>query len=69
MEAARSLINFYHTTRCYNREDSRLRTHRRENLKSYIRNESLCNFRIAGDASVHLFVPIGDVKNDFYEAL
>jgi hypothetical protein len=38
MEAARTsetLINFYQTTRRYNPEDSHLRTHRRENLKSY----------------------------------
>jgi hypothetical protein len=39
MEAARTsetLVNFYHTTRRYNPEDSHLRTHRRENLKSYL---------------------------------
>jgi hypothetical protein len=38
MEAARTsetLVNFYQTTRRYNPEDSNLRTHRRENLKSY----------------------------------
>jgi hypothetical protein len=38
MEAARTsetLVNFYPTTRRYNPEDSHLRTHRRENLKSY----------------------------------
>jgi hypothetical protein len=38
MGAARTsetLINFYQTTRRYNPEDSHLRTHRRENLKSY----------------------------------
>jgi hypothetical protein len=38
MEAARTsetLVNFYQTTRLYNPEDSHLRTHRRENLKSY----------------------------------
>jgi hypothetical protein len=37
-EAARSSetsVNFYQTTRRYNPEDSHLRTHRRENLKSY----------------------------------
>jgi hypothetical protein len=37
MEAARTtetLVNFYQTTRCYNTEDSHLRTHLRENLKS-----------------------------------
>jgi hypothetical protein len=28
-------VNFYETTRRYNPEDSHLRTHRRENLKSY----------------------------------
>jgi hypothetical protein len=38
MEAARiseMLVNFYQTTRRYNPEDSHLRTHRRQNLKSY----------------------------------
>jgi hypothetical protein len=38
MEAARiseTLVNFYQTTRRYNPEDSHLRTHRRENLRSY----------------------------------
>jgi hypothetical protein len=37
MEAARTsetLLNVYRTTRRYNSEDSRIRTHRRENLKS-----------------------------------
>jgi hypothetical protein len=32
-----TLVNFYQTTRLYNPEDSHLRTHRRENLKSYVR--------------------------------
>jgi hypothetical protein len=39
MEAARTSetsVNFYQTTRRYNPEDSHLRTHRRENLKSYL---------------------------------
>jgi hypothetical protein len=43
MEAARTseeLVNFYQTTRRYNPEDSHLRTHRRENLKSYNVNSS-----------------------------
>jgi hypothetical protein len=38
MEAARTsetLVNFYQATQRYNPEDSHLRTHRRENLKSY----------------------------------
>jgi hypothetical protein len=38
MEAARTsetLVNFYHTTRRYNPEDSHLRTRGSENLKSY----------------------------------
>jgi hypothetical protein len=38
MEAARiseTLVNFYQITWRYNPEDSHLRTHRRENLKSY----------------------------------
>jgi hypothetical protein len=40
MEAARTsetVGNFYQTTRHYNPADSHLRTHRRENLKSYLR--------------------------------
>jgi hypothetical protein len=39
MEAARTsetLVNFYQTTRRYNPESSHLRTHRSENLKSYV---------------------------------
>jgi hypothetical protein len=39
MEAARTsetLVNFCQTTKRYNPEDSHLRTHRRENLKSYL---------------------------------
>jgi hypothetical protein len=38
VEAARTsemLVNFYQTTRLYNPEDNHLRTHRRENLRSY----------------------------------
>jgi hypothetical protein len=38
MEAARTsetLVNFYQTPRRYNPEDNHLRTHRRQNLKSY----------------------------------
>jgi hypothetical protein len=31
-----TLVNFYQTTRRYNPEESHLRTHRRENLKSYL---------------------------------
>jgi hypothetical protein len=41
MEAAmtsETLVNFYQTIRRYNSEDSRLRTHRRENIKSYVIN-------------------------------
>jgi hypothetical protein len=40
IEAARTsetLVHFYQTTRRYNPEDSHLRTHRRENLKSYLK--------------------------------
>jgi hypothetical protein len=39
IEAARTsetLVNFYQTARRYNPEDSHLRTHRRENLKSHL---------------------------------
>jgi hypothetical protein len=41
MEAARAsetLVNFYQATRRYNPEDSHLRTHCRENLKSYLKD-------------------------------
>jgi hypothetical protein len=56
MEAARTsetLVNVYQTTRCYNPEDSRLHTHLRENLKSYImvfvvldKSNSVCLFHV-----------------------
>jgi hypothetical protein len=53
MEAARTsetLVNFYRTTRRYNPEDSHLRTHRRENLKSYnnnsLRHLQNCNIKM-----------------------
>jgi hypothetical protein len=39
IEAARTsetLVNFHQTTQRYNPEDSHLRTHRLENLKSYL---------------------------------
>jgi hypothetical protein len=36
VSTSETLVNFYQTTRLYNPEDSQLRTHRRENLKSYI---------------------------------
>jgi hypothetical protein len=36
-----TLVNFYQTTRRYNPEDSHLRTHRRENLKSYLLENDL----------------------------
>jgi hypothetical protein len=41
IEAARiseTMENYYQTTRRYNSEDSHLRAHRRENLKSYLEN-------------------------------
>jgi hypothetical protein len=49
MEAARAsetLVNIYQTTRRYNPEDSHFRTHRRENLKSYIFSSWIFYFRI-----------------------
>jgi hypothetical protein len=36
IRAVSELVNFYQTTRRYNREDRHLRTHRCENLKSYL---------------------------------
>jgi hypothetical protein len=42
MEAAstsETLVNFYQTTRRYNPDDSHLRTHRCENLKSYLEDK------------------------------
>jgi hypothetical protein len=47
MEAAgtsETSINFYQTTRRYNPEDSHLRTHRHENLKSYELNDVSVSF-------------------------
>jgi hypothetical protein len=49
MEAARTsetLVNFYQTTRRYNPEDSHLHTHRRENLKSYLKFKVALQLRI-----------------------
>jgi hypothetical protein len=41
--ASQTLVNFYQTTRRYNPEDSHLRTHRREKLKSDFYNQfGLC---------------------------
>jgi hypothetical protein len=40
MEAARTsekLVKFYQTTQRHNPEDSHVRSHRRENLKSYLK--------------------------------
>jgi hypothetical protein len=36
LKTSETLVNFYHTARRYNPEDSHLRTHRRENFKSYL---------------------------------
>jgi hypothetical protein len=47
MEAARTsemLVNFYQTAWCYNPEDSHVRTHCRENLKSYLKKSVLACF-------------------------
>jgi hypothetical protein len=57
MEAARTsetLVNFYQTTRHYNPEDSHLRTHRRENLKSYFLFFVLQSVSRANTVSVNL---------------
>jgi hypothetical protein len=54
MEAERTsktLLKFYQNTRRYNPEDSHLRTHRREGLKSYL---------------VTLVSSIDDVDEDYY---
>jgi hypothetical protein len=51
-EAARTsetLVNFYQTTRRYNPEDSNLRTHRRENLKSNFVTDLFSDFLPTGD--------------------
>jgi hypothetical protein len=36
LEGVIPLVNLYQTTRLYNQEDSHLRAHRLENLKSYV---------------------------------
>jgi hypothetical protein len=49
MAAARTsepLVNFFQTTRHYNPEDNDLRTHRRENLKSYLGMQLFLRFRL-----------------------
>jgi hypothetical protein len=58
MEAARTsetLVNFYQTTWRYNPEDSHLRSHRRENLKSYLENRALSVKDNNSQSSVPLF--------------
>jgi hypothetical protein len=55
MEAARTSetsVNFYQTTRRYNPDDSHLRTHRRDNLKSY--SFILFAGRVEGDCHTQL---------------
>jgi hypothetical protein len=37
VSTAETQVNFYQTTRRYNPQDSHIRTHRRENLKSYFK--------------------------------
>jgi hypothetical protein len=63
MEAARSsetLVTFYQTTQRYNPEDSHLRTHRCENLKSYYKNLTLYT------TSVHDTTLIKSIKINYY---
>jgi hypothetical protein len=38
VRTSETLVNFYHSTRCYNQEDSHLQTHSRKNLESYFSN-------------------------------
>jgi hypothetical protein len=66
MEAARTsetLVNFYQTTRRYNPEDSHLRAHRRENLKSY----SVYEFSLIRDAQINacfsIYEPIFAIRD------
>jgi hypothetical protein len=66
MEAARTSetsVNFYQTTRRYNPEDSHLRTHRRENLKSYlipiVFNDTLSNVEVFREAQFEHTVVVG----------
>jgi hypothetical protein len=67
MEAARTsetLVNFYQTTRRYNPEDSHLRTHRRENLKSYFVSclflSSFSGFELTAEV---MFLRINRIRN------
>jgi hypothetical protein len=39
-KTSETLVSFYQATRLYNQEDSRLRAHRRESLKSYYKSVS-----------------------------
>jgi hypothetical protein len=66
MEVARTsetLVNFYQITRRYNPEDSYLRTHRRENLKSYLKRRMvfLTKMQILG-ALINVFIFIVPVR-------
>jgi hypothetical protein len=59
MEAARTsetLVNFYQTTRRYNPEDSHLRTHRRENLKSNFLRMLFNNTVLIAEISKHYHI-------------
>jgi hypothetical protein len=70
MEAARTsetLVNFYQTTWRYNPEDSHLRTHRRENLKSYVKDEVSAPYKTTGRSIVLYvlnFTFFGSRRND-----
>jgi hypothetical protein len=64
MEAARTsetLVNFYQATRRYNPEDSYLRTHRLEDLKSYVFDD------LSRQRDINIFCSISSCRDSVAE--
>jgi hypothetical protein len=56
-KSSETLVNFYQTTRRYNPQDSHLRTHRRENLKSCFDKILYARFAIGNFSKLGFVAP------------